>query len=248
MSITTPAREPKPALQVAPVGEHKATVFCLHGLGGSGDGWLHVIDDMKKREGLKDVKWVLPNAYTRRAITANFGQEMPGWYNVLRIDDSSIARQEDAEGLWSSVERIHGVLDEEVTAGIPSEQIVLAGFSQGAAVTMASGLTYSKKLAGIAVLSGYLMRELIWVVAQRKSPFVPELPFFLAHGNDDAVVSMETSETSVQSLKDKFGYKPIEEKGKFTVMYYEDVGHFAADEEIEDLVEWLEEVLKVKQD
>jgi len=245
MSKFNKLRNPSASFEVPPHSQHSATVFFLHGLGGSGEGWLPVAQELGKRSGLENVKWLLPNA-PRRAITANFGQEMPGWYDVLRIDSSSCPRPEDAEGLFSSVARIHALLDEEVGRGMASERIVLAGFSQGAAVSLAAGLTYGKRLAGVVALSGYLMCP--GRMEEEKSSHTPELPLFIAHGKDDQVVNIGRSEASVRTLKARFGYEDVteaEKNGRLTVTYYEGLGHEARDDELQNLGEWLERLLRL---
>ncbi|KZO97761.1 acyl-protein thioesterase 1 [Calocera viscosa TUFC12733] len=232
-----------------PPREHTATVVLLHGLGGSGEGWLWLGEELRKKKALGGVKWVLPSA-PLRAITANFGQKMPGWYDVRRVDSSDAPRVEDEDGLFETVSNVHALLDKEIQNGIPSERIVLAGFSQGAAVTLAAGLTYSKKLAGIAAMSGYLMCK--ERVEKEKSAYVPQLPLFLAHGKDDGVVSIQRSVQSVVALEETFGYQlvgygPDEGEGTLTVKHYDGLGHAVGDEEVEDFRRWLESVLHTKQ-
>ncbi|KZT51172.1 Phospholipase/carboxylesterase [Calocera cornea HHB12733] len=227
---------------------HTATVIFLHGLGGAGDGWLWLGNEVGNVTALEGIKWVLPTAPTR-AITVNMGQEMPGWYNVLRMDSSDAPRPEDEEGLFESVSRIHAMIDEELECTtIPSERIVVAGFSQGAALTLAAGLTYGKKLAGLAPCSGYLMCK--DSVEKAKSAHVPQLPIFLAHGREDNVVGLARSIKTVEALKESFGYQVATDteakEGFVTLKNYDGLDHSFSEEEAQDFGRWLESLLFAK--
>lgn len=55
---------------------------------------------------------------------------------------------------------LNALITSEVESGIPASRIVLGGFSQGGAMSLLTGLTSERRLAGISVLSGWLpLRE-----------------------------------------------------------------------------------------
>lgn len=148
------------------------------GLGDSGEGWLPVVEMIKND--LPHIKWVLPNAPTR-TITANFGMMMPGWFDVLSFDWN--AKLEDREGHLQSAKAIDQHIQREVDDGIPSERIVLGGFSQGATMSLLTAFAAREDgqfggrggwcLGGVAALSGWLPLQ---------DTFQKVVPFFYSVG------------------------------------------------------------------
>jgi predicted esterase len=135
-------------------GAHKNTIVFFHGLGDSSDGFA----DFFVEYAPENTRIVLPNAPTR-AITANGGMRMPGWYDIVSFDRSAgLLKNEDEKGIKESAARITQLLDAEIELlGNKPERLVVGGFSQGAAMSLYSGLRYSKKIGGIIALSGYLL-------------------------------------------------------------------------------------------
>ncbi|KAJ1991715.1 hypothetical protein H4R33_001271 [Dimargaris cristalligena] len=208
--------------------KHTATVIFIHGLGDSGSGWAPVARELSQH--LPHVKFVLPNAPVQ-PVTLNNGFKMPSWYDIYTLGD--INRREDQEGMLRSVASINKLISEEVDQDIPSERIVVAGFSQGAAMTLLTGLTSERKLAGMAALSGYLpLRSLIFSMASDVSR---SLPIFMAHGQEDEVVSYHFGQQSAEALKQK----------KYNVDFhtYPNMGHSSCLEEVQELTRFLARVL-----
>ncbi|MBK1712431.1 alpha/beta hydrolase [Rubrivivax gelatinosus] len=158
-----------------------ATVIVLHGLGADGTDFLAMADELHL-DAVGPVRWVLPRAPVR-PVTINGGYRMRAWYDILVTD---LQRREDEAGLRESFAAVLALIDREIARGTPASRIVLAGFSQGCAVTLGAGLRSPHRLAGLAGLSGYL--PLPETSAAERHPASAGVPVFMAHGRDDGVV------------------------------------------------------------
>ncbi|MBZ8139196.1 carboxylesterase [Rubrivivax gelatinosus] len=158
-----------------------ATVIVLHGLGADGTDFLAMADELHL-DAVGPVRWVLPRAPVR-PVTINGGYRMRAWYDILVTD---LQRREDEAGLRKSFAAVLALIEREIARGTPASRIVLAGFSQGCAVTLGAGLRSPHRLAGLAGLSGYL--PLPEASAAERHPANAGVPVFLAHGRDDGVV------------------------------------------------------------
>jgi phospholipase/carboxylesterase len=161
----------------------RATVIVLHGLGADGTDFLSMADELKLRD-VGPVRYVFPRAPVR-PVTINGGYAMRAWYDILGSD---IAKREDEAGLRESIAYIHTLLDREAALGVPSSRTVLAGFSQGCAITLGAGLRYGQRLAGLAGLSGYM--PLAASTAAERHSANAQTPVFQAHGRNDGIVSL----------------------------------------------------------
>ncbi|RKP11177.1 Phospholipase/carboxylesterase/thioesterase [Thamnocephalis sphaerospora] len=212
----------------SPRKKHTATVFFMHGLGDSGAGWAPVTEELRTL--LPHVKFVLPNA-PARPVTLNFGMSMPAWYDIHSLADMD--QDEDEAGMLASSLKISHMIRDEVHAGIPSNRIVVGGFSQGGAMSLLCGLSSEHKLAGIVNLSGYLpLRTKIFAMASEANK---KTPLLMAHGDADEVVAYKFSTLSAQTLQ-KAGY-PV------TFKAYGGMGHATCPQEIGDLLRFLNEVI-----
>ncbi|EJU06398.1 acyl-protein thioesterase 1 [Dacryopinax primogenitus] len=235
--------QPLKFVQVLPKAKHTATVFFMHGLGDSGAGWAPVADMLSEK--LPHVKWILPNARTQ-PVTVNWGMDSPSWFDIYTLGDRSMPQREDERGMLDSVVSIEALVADEIEKNnIPSERIIVGGFSQGGALSMLFGTTTKHKLGGIVVLSAWLpLRDKI---ASMVSPELKTLPIFQGHGVQDAIVQCEWGRLSGEYLKEKFGVKVAEpgklKEGGIIFKTYQGLLHGASDEEIEDLSKWLQEVL-----
>jgi phospholipase/carboxylesterase len=128
-------------------------------------------------------------------VTVNGGYEMPAWYDIL---GPNFLSQQDEDGIKRSERAITDLIDRELDRGISHENIVLAGFSQGCAMALHTGLRFKHKLAGIVALSGYL--PLADTLAYERSQANANTPIFMAHGTQDPVVEMERGEMSKNAL------------------------------------------------
>ena len=202
-----------------------ASVIWLHGLGADGNDFTPVV----KMLNLPHVRFILPHAAYKK-VTANNGYEMRAWYDVFGFAPSS---REDAAGVGESQAYIESLIGKEVKRGIPSERIVLAGFSQGGAVVLHTALRHSKKLAGVMALSTYL--PLKASLALEKSKQNQHIPIFMAHGTFDNVISLDTCRISFEVLQTQ----------QYSIQWHEyAMAHSVNQEEIDDIRAFLLQVLK----
>ncbi|CAG9939499.1 unnamed protein product [Clonostachys rosea f. rosea IK726] len=217
------------------IGRHTATVIFCHGLGDTGHGWADTIEQIRRKRRLDEIKFILPNAPTI-PITVNGGYPMPGWFDVktLGIAAKSLqgrAGQEDAPGITVTQEYIHGLIDSEISAGIPSERIVLGGFSQGGAMGIFSGLTAKVKLGGIVALSSWLLLHQTFAELVPKGDINKATPILMAHGDSDQVVVYPLAQESEKKLT-SLGYD-------VNFKTYRGMEHNACLEELNEVEEFL---------
>jgi phospholipase/carboxylesterase len=162
-------------------------------------------------------------------VTINGGYVMPAWYDILGLD---LTAREDERGLRASQAAIEALLAREKARGVPANRIVLAGFSQGCAVALMTGLRHAERLAGIVGLSGYL--PLAALTTAERHGANASTPVFMAHGRQDDVVPIlgaMASRTALQAL------------GHAVEWHDYAMGHSVCPEEIGDLNQWLLRVL-----
>lgn len=205
-----------------------AAVIWMHGLGADGHDFAPIVRELDL-SGCHAIRFVFPHAETM-PVTINNGYVMRAWYDILGMD---LVRREDAEGLRASQGRIEDLIANEIARGIPVERIVLAGFSQGCAMTLQTGLRYPQRLAGLMCLSGYL--PIADSLASERHAANQDIPIFMAHGRGDNVVSIHRAEAS-RDLLTELGY--MIEWHEYMMQ------HSVCSEEIDDISEWLQRVLK----
>jgi phospholipase/carboxylesterase len=188
-------------IEVHPAGEAAASVIVLHGLGADGTDFLPFADEIDLST-IGPVRWLLPRAPVR-PVTVNNGYRMRAWYDIYQFGASAQSPREDEAGLRESFAVVHGLIDREIARGVPAHKIVLAGFSQGCAVTLGAGLRYGQRLAGLAGLSGYL--PLASTTAADRKDANALTPIFLAHGKRDPVIDIARASSSRDALK-QLGY------------------------------------------
>ena len=175
-------------------GEHPvASVIVLHGLGADGSDFVPVAEALDL-SAVGAVRFVFPHAPVR-PVTINGGYRMRAWYDILGTD---LQRREDEAGLRESARAIAALIDRERERGIAAHRIALAGFSQGCAMTLLTGLRYPERLAGLAGMSGYL--PLADSTAAERSEANRDVPIFLAHGSEDEIVAPARGRASRDAL------------------------------------------------
>lgn len=184
---------------LSPAAAPVATVIVLHGLGADGWDFVPVVQEFRLPASLS-VRFVFPHAPVR-PITVNGGYEMRGWYDIR---DFSITGREDVEGMTESADRVAEYVRREAELGVPPERVVLAGFSQGGAVALHTGLRHPERLAGIVALSTYLPFRSR--VAAEISQQNRDVPILMCHGREDPIVAYELGETSRDVLREH-GYE-----------------------------------------
>ena len=214
-------------IEVHPAAEARATVIVLHGLGADGTDFLSFADEMKL-DAVGPVRWVFPRAPTR-PVTINGGNRMRAWYDILGAD---LVKREDEAGLREGIALVHALLDREIARGVPARRIVLAGFSQGCAITLGAGVRFNQRLAGLAGLSGYM--PLASTTAAERHDANVLTPVFLAHGQRDGVVPLARGAAGRDLLK-SLG-QPVQ---------WQDypMEHSVCMEEVQALNRWLLDVL-----
>jgi lysophospholipase-1 len=193
------------ALVVPPVGKHTATVIFCHGLGDTGHGWSSAVEQWRRSSKLAGVKWILPHA-PQIPISVNGGMLMPGWFDIkalgYTVEDAVAGRvAEDTTGILQSQAYLHSLIQEEVSAGIPSERVVLGGFSQGGAMSIFSGVTAPVKIAGIVGLSSWLLLNQMVKEHASRDNVNTATPIFMGQGTEDPLVRHELAETSSKMLR-----------------------------------------------
>ncbi len=214
-------------VEVATSDNPTAAIIWMHGLGADGNDFVPIVRELDLT-GLPGIRFVFPHADTM-PVTINNGYVMRAWYDILGMD---LVRREDEAGLRASQARIEQLIAREIARGIPAERIVLAGFSQGCAMTLQTGLRHPQRLAGLMCLSGYL--PLADKIAAERSAANQQTPIFMAHGRGDNVVLINRAEASREMLT-SLGY---------AIAWREYMmPHSVCEEEIDDIGDWLRSVL-----
>jgi len=182
------------ALELETRPDPQWSVIWLHGLGADGHDFAPIVPELV-RPHWPALRFVFPHAPVR-AITINNGVRMRGWYDIASFD---FANRADRAGVLESVAQVEALIAREQTRGIPPERILLAGFSQGGAITLAAGLRRQVPLAGLIGLSTYLpdaahAADHLVAGAQRQ-------PLFMAHGQGDPVIPIVHAQQSAQALQ-----------------------------------------------
>ena len=188
---------PLQTIEVHPAGTAVASVIVLHGLGADGTDFLPFADEIDL-SAVGPVRWLLPRAPVR-PVTVNNGYRMRAWYDIFEFGAQAANPREDDAGLRDSFAAVHALIDREVARGVPAHRIVLGGFSQGCAVTLGAGLRYPARLAGLVGMSGYLPLAAATAAERRDANALT--PIFLAHGQRDAVISIDRGAATRDALK-----------------------------------------------
>lgn len=204
-----------------------ATIVILHGLGADGNDFVPIAEELDLQQ-VGPVRFIFPHAPVM-PVTINGGYRMRAWYDILGTEDEGV---QDEAGLRRSRALVEALLVREKQRGIPAHRIVLAGFSQGCAMSLLTGLRHAERLAGIAGLSGYL--PLADTTEAERSEANRGVPIFLAHGTYDPVIELARAAHSRDALQ-AMGY---------AVEWHEYMmPHAVCPPEIEELNAWLVRVL-----
>jgi phospholipase/carboxylesterase len=203
------------------------SIIWMHGLGADGNDFVPLVDELDLR-GLPGIRFIFPHAPTM-PVTINGGYVMRAWYDILGTD---LVRREDEAGLRASQKLVEALIEREKARGIPASRIILAGFSQGCAMTLQTGLRQGEKLAGLMCLSGYV--PLADKLSNERSNESLGTPIFMVHGRSDGVIPIGRAEQSRDLLK-ALGYQ---------VQWHEYMmQHSLCEEEVDDISAWLKRVL-----
>ena len=205
----------------------RAAMIILHGLGADGSDFVPVAHELDLAA-VGPVRFVFPHAPTR-PVTINGGYQMRAWYDILGLEQ---VQREDEAGLRESQAGVEALIAREKVRGIPAGRIVLAGFSQGCAMTLMTGLRHDERLAGLVGLSGYL--PLAAKAEAERHSANRDTPIFLAHGSADPMLPVARARQSRDALV-ALGH-PVE-------WHEYPMPHSVCAAEIADLERWLLRVL-----
>lgn len=199
------------------------SVLWLHGLGADGNDFAPIVPELV-RPGWPALRFVFPHAPVR-PVTINNGLRMRAWYDIAGMD---FATRADAAGVEQSIGQVEALLAREGERGIAPSNVLLAGFSQGGAITLAAGVRRRVPLAGLIALSTYLPG------ADQLADFATEAakaqPIFMGHGTSDPVVLPAFGRRSAQALK----------AAGFQVDWHDyPMAHSVSAEEVRDLGDWM---------
>ena len=204
----------------------RAAVVWLHGLGADGSDFEPIVPELRLPAAMP-VRFVFPNA-PLRAVTINMGMRMPAWYDILQLGPGP----EDEAGIRATQALVEALLARENGRGIPTGRIVLAGFSQGGAIALHTGLRQPERLAGVLALSTYM--PLAGRLASERSEANAGVPILMAHGRDDEIIGIGRAMQSRDALA-RLGY-PVEWRDYA-------MPHAVCPQEIADIAAFLRRVL-----
>ncbi|MFA5921864.1 MAG: carboxylesterase [Methylococcaceae bacterium] len=182
-------------IEIQPQSAHKYSVIWLHGLGADGHDFEGMASELHLNAE-SNIHFIFPNAPIQ-PITVNGGMHMRAWYDILEM---SLERKVDMAGIYQSAKLVEQLIEQEMDKGVPSEHILLAGFSQGGVIALHAGLSYPHKLAGIIGLSTYL--PTLEQLKTERSAANNAVPIFMGHGILDSVVAIESAKAAFHALND----------------------------------------------
>lgn len=219
---------PLPSIQIETGASPRHAVIWLHGLGADGHDFEPIVPELVDRS-WPPLRFVFPHAPVR-PITINGGMPMRAWYDISGLE---IAQRQDETGIRASIVLLDELIDREIARGVPGENILLAGFSQGGAIVLAGGIRRRSPVRGIVALSTYLP------MAEKTDAEVSAVnratPIFMAHGMLDPTISHALGEMSRDYLRQR----------GFDVDWHDyPMAHQVCAEEIADLRGWIGQRLR----
>ncbi|WP_423809368.1 alpha/beta hydrolase [Photobacterium carnosum] len=180
-----------PCVEVEPTVKATASVIWLHGLGSNGHDFEALLPELQLPADMP-VRFIFPHAASI-SVTINGGAVMPAWYDIISLD---VSRKLNVDQLIDSAQCVIDLIEREISRGIASERIILAGFSQGGAVVYHAALSYAKPLAGLLTLSTYFPTSNIIQYSDANRDIAIEI----MHGSDDPVVVPKLGEMARDDL------------------------------------------------
>ena len=188
-----------PHIELATGSDPVATIIWLHGLGADGWDFLPVVRELPIVEEMP-LRFIFPHAPVR-PVTINNGMEMRAWYDISMND---ISRLPDEQGIRESQAEVERLIARERMRGMEASRVVVAGFSQGGAIALQTGLRHANRLAGVIALSTYLPLESS--LDAEAASANRSTPIFMGHGTDDTIVPLRLAESSRAALQSR-GYE-----------------------------------------
>lgn len=206
--------------------EVNASVIWLHGLGADGNDFAPIVPQLNL-PGEFAIRFIFPHAPSI-PVSINNGHVMPAWYDITQM---KIDRHADTEQLLQSAGWVHDLINREISRGVDSSRIIVAGFSQGGAVSYQAALSFEQPLAGIMALSTYFPTA----NSVQVNPVQKDLPIMVCHGSHDPMVIESMGLDSVESLK-TMGFDPE--------YHSYPMEHSVCPQEIVDMGVWISTLLK----
>ena len=216
--------EPLAAIEIETGKNPTASIIWLHGLGADGNDFAPIVPELRLPK--TAIRFVFPHAPVR-PVTINGGMRMRAWYDIA----DGANRREDERGVRASQASIETLIARERERGTKAERLVLAGFSQGGAIALHTGLRHPERIAGIMALSTYVPVE--EKLSAEASTANRDVPIFMGHGSDDPIIPLVRAEQSRNLLK-SLGYPA--EWHKYAMP------HSVCPEELADIGTWLGKV------
>lgn len=212
-------------VEIEPADAADSAVIWLHGLGADAQDFVGVVPALKLPDSL-NTRFIFPNAPSI-PVTINSGFVMPAWYDILALSEK---REINEEQFYASVAATRKLINREIERGIPSERIILAGFSQGGAIVYQTALSEERKLGGLLALSTYIANPQAITV----NPINAGIPIQVCHGTYDSMVTTPMVEHALGVLSNlglspQFNSYPME--------------HEVCLSEIQDISSWLQQCL-----
>jgi phospholipase/carboxylesterase len=215
------------SLEVETAPSPDRAVVWMHGLGADGHDFVDIVPALRLPS-RPAVRFVFPHA-PMQPVTINGGAVMRSWYDI-RPDGGG--RREDEQGIRRSQVRVEALIAREKARGVPAGRVVLAGFSQGGAMALQTGLRHPERLAGIMALSCYL--PLADQVGAEAAAANRDVPIFMAHGTGDPLIPLARARRASEILTG-LGHR---------VEWHEyPMPHAVCDAEVREIGAWLTRVL-----
>jgi phospholipase/carboxylesterase len=211
-------------IEIETAPDPRASIIWMHGLGADGNDFAPLANEIALPVA---VRYIFPHA-PMMPVSINDGYVMRAWYDI----SDAVIRSEDELGVRASQQSVEVLLAREKSRGIGASRIVLAGFSQGGAIALHTGLRHGERLAGIMALSTYV--PLADQLATEAHPANRAVPIFMAHGTADPMIAFARAQASRELLLQQ-GY---------AVEWHEyRMQHAVCPQEIADIGAWLGRVL-----
>lgn len=215
-------------IEIEPTGPAERCIIWLHGLGADGNDFVPIVPELHLPHDL-GIRFIFPHAPIM-PVTINNGYEMRAWYDIASLDIDA-NRTIDMKTIVQSKESVELLIEREMTRGIVSENIILAGFSQGAVIALITGLSLPLPLAGLIALSGYLPSAK--QTLQKASKANLKKPIFMAHGTLDTIVPFMAGKAASIELA----------QAQYDVTWHAyPIPHSVSPEEIRDLANWIKTI------
>ncbi|CAF0914282.1 unnamed protein product [Rotaria sordida] len=212
--------------------QHTATIIFLHGLDDVGKTWLDEFNmfDIPKR--IRHVKFIFPTAPIIN-ISKNHGTPMTSWFDVYGFDESA---KEDQEGIEKASQLLNSFVEDEIKNGIPSERIIIGGFSMGGALALHTALVSPHTLGGVLALSAWLPLLTTFPNALVAGDKKVNLPILQCHGNKDLIIQINRARLCEENFK-AMGLK------EYIFKEYDGMDHTNCGQEMKDIIDFIEQYL-----